>query len=322
MRQLTRKLSQQATFRTSPQSILAVNKQEIYLDNLEESKPNWIDLFIWTVYVLLCLFINLDYFQIIHSTACLLLFTICLPKLFLKQLGIWTFGEGCLLLQVLFTYLFIQQNFSGFLFVYIWLQFPMNKFFNYLLILEQLTYLLTNISNICLLLFTFCANSSLKFVPKIYEKLFISAIFLIQLLLDDTNSVLFLSQFSIIFSLVYKFDFHFHLAALTISLFLPNFNFLPLIGILLFLTLNDLFSNLNLGIFDKKFPESQKSIFVFLTIFFLDNLVLFFLGKFNFQTFPLFFSLSFTRLLSTLTLQREEIFGPFLVYFLTCVTMK
>lgn len=101
MKQLTRRLSQQATFTASP-SILAVDKQEIYLQKLEMATFNYLDLTCILGYCLISTFVlELPQSQCLKGCIYLLLFIICLPGLFLTFPGQFSFGEGSLIFQCL-----------------------------------------------------------------------------------------------------------------------------------------------------------------------------------------------------------------------------
>ena len=105
MKQLTRKLSLQATFKASP-SILAMPDQEFFWENLHELSGlnvwDWATIGIHTLAIILHMFIQDDFSQVqivFISIIVDVVYLKLLPKLFLAYQGTFSFGEGCLFLQ-------------------------------------------------------------------------------------------------------------------------------------------------------------------------------------------------------------------------------
>ena len=108
MHQLTRKLSQQATFTSSP-SILAIDDQEIFVDNLIFSNIGYKD------FILIISSLVVIYFDdkekgiafIFNLFICQLIFITAFPRFFLHFYGIFTFGEGSVVLQSIITFIYL-----------------------------------------------------------------------------------------------------------------------------------------------------------------------------------------------------------------------
>lgn len=114
MKQLTRRLSQQATFTDASPSILAVDKQEIYLQKLEfeATTLTYLDFIVILSFYFISIFIlDLQQIESLKGSLCLILFVICLPGLFLtfpdEQLS---FGEGSLIFQCLLLSIFCNNS--------------------------------------------------------------------------------------------------------------------------------------------------------------------------------------------------------------------
>jgi hypothetical protein len=106
MKQLARKLSQQATFTASP-SILAMSDNEICFNNMEALTLGITDMTLVLCHILILIGYNeFDMKIMIIGLICHFFYMICLPQIYLNYPGMFSFGEGCLVAQscLIFAY--------------------------------------------------------------------------------------------------------------------------------------------------------------------------------------------------------------------------
>ena len=100
-----RKLSLSEKLQASPESIL-IDRQndEAYLTNLQNYSFGHFEFGLITSLCLVTGILSLSILNTVLLTLALVGFVFALPRLFLNFKKCFTFGEGCLLMQALFTY--------------------------------------------------------------------------------------------------------------------------------------------------------------------------------------------------------------------------
>ena len=109
MKQLTRKLSLQATFTSCP-SILAIHEQEIYLENLDALTWSYADLALVFSHGAILHVLGFTWPIVAIGLTCQLMYVLLvLPRIFVCFLGRFSFGEGCIIAQSAMLFVYVSS---------------------------------------------------------------------------------------------------------------------------------------------------------------------------------------------------------------------